>query len=62
MLLPLLLLNDNLIIPAVFVWVDSNHLDVRACEITALFSFTYHFMRKTLGPRERELPKLYKDT
>lgn len=33
--LPLLLLTDGLIIPAVFVWVDSSHFNVSACEVTA---------------------------
>lgn len=55
--LPLPQLNDNLIIPAIFVWVDSNHSDVRACEITVLFSFLLHFMRKTLGLRKCVFPK-----
>lgn len=55
--LPLLQLNDNLIIPTIFVWVDSNHSDVRACEIPALFFFLLHFMRKTLGLRKCVFPK-----
>lgn len=33
MCLPLLILTDSLIIPAIFVWVDSSHFDVSRCEI-----------------------------
>lgn len=36
MCLPLLPLNDSLIIPVIFVWVDSSHLDVWACQVAAL--------------------------
>lgn len=43
MLLPLLLLCDSLIIPALLAWVDSRHFDVQACEITVCFLFLSTF-------------------
>lgn len=36
---PLLRLNDNLVTPAVFVWVDSNHSDEKPCKMTVRWFF-----------------------